>query len=130
MMQTQIRRNLKWLFGFQLIFGGLFALLAGLFGSFQLGASLAFGVGLMLLNVGLLSWSTWRMFTKKSIAWTSAVIVIKYAVLLGALFYFSQTGWFDLFGVALGIASFLIAVLALAAVQPKKEESENGSDAF
>lgn len=129
-METQIRRNLKWLFAFQFFFGVLFALLACLFGSVQLGASLAFGAGLMVLNLGLLSWSTWRMFTKKSIAWTSAVIVIKYAVLLGALFYFSQTGWFDLFGVALGIASFLIAVLALAAVQPKKEETENGSNAF
>ena len=129
-METQNRRHLKWMFGFQLFFGVLFALLAGLFGSVQLGASLAFGAGLMLLNVGLLSWSTWRMFAKKSIAWTSAVIVIKYAVLLGALFYFSQTGWFDLFGIALGIASFLIAVLALAAVPLKKEESENGTNAF
>jgi peptidoglycan/LPS O-acetylase OafA/YrhL len=127
-METQIRRNLKWLLGFQVLFGAVFALVGGWLGGFQLGASMALGAGLMLLNLSMLAWSTWRMFTKKSIAWTSSLIVIKYAVLLGTLFYFSRTGWFDLFGIGLGIASFLIAVLALAVIQPK--EKQIGTDAL
>ena len=87
----------------------------------QLAASFALGAGLMLLNLGALAWSSWRMISKKPVALTVGVIVIKYALLLGSVFYFARTSWFDSIGAGLGIASFMLAVLG-SALFAKKED--------
>lgn len=87
----------------------------------QLAASFAMGAGLMLANLGALAWSSWRMLTKKPIALTVAVIVIKYALLLGSVFYFARTSWFDSIGAGLGIASFMLAILGSALIAKKED---------
>ena len=121
-MPSQNLQNLRALVAFQILIGATFTGAICSFVNLQLGASFAVGAGLMLVNLLLLGWSTWRMFAKKSIAWTTMIIVIKYAVLLGSIFVLARSSWFSLVGAGLGIASFLIAVLAMAFFQHKKEK--------
>ncbi len=83
-------------------------------GRAQLAASFAVGAGLMLGNLGALAWSSWRSVAKKPVASTVLIIVIKYAILLGSVFYFSRMDWFSAFGAGLGIASFILAILGSA----------------
>ncbi len=85
-------------------------------------ASYIVGSSLMLLNTILLSWSWLRLIEKKSIAWTSMIIVIKYAVLLGSLIFCIRSPWFDLLSAGLGFASFLITVLLMAFYLQLKEK--------
>ncbi len=87
----------------------------------SLGASFALGALVMIANVLLLAWSWWRLFAKKSIAWTSSIIVIKYAVLLGSIFLLTRMSWFSSMAAGLGVASFVIAALALAVIVQKEE---------
>jgi hypothetical protein len=62
---------------------------------------------------------------KKSIAWTVMIIVIKYAVLLGSIFFLARTNWFSPLGAGLGILSFIVAAFILA-VRSYRREGEFG----
>lgn len=90
---------------------------------FQLGASFALGAAIMLLNLVALAWGWWRVLAQKTIAWTVLIIVIKYAVLLGAIFYLSRQPWFQIVGAGLGVASFLVALMLMAALSREKEKA-------
>jgi len=98
----------------QFLVGVLAAGLGLAFGGFSLGASIALGAGLMLFDVVVLGWSWKRLIAKKSIALTVGIIVIKYAILLGSIYYLAREDWFSALGVGLGIASFMGAALILA----------------
>jgi len=113
--------NLKQLALLQFLLGAAFAGLGVYFSGPRLGASIAFGSGLMLFNLVALGWSWQRLMAKKSIAWTVLIIVIKYAVLLGSVYYFARTDWFSSLGAGLGVASFMFAALVLAAIYHKRE---------
>jgi hypothetical protein len=91
------------------------------FGNSSLAASFAVGAALMLTNVVAIAWVSWRQLEQKSIAWTMMIIVSKYAVLLGSIFFLARTSWFSPIGAGLGIASFLIAALVFAIFTQKKE---------
>lgn len=96
-------------------------------GHSQLAASFAVGAGLMLGNLLALAWSSWRMLAKKPVASTVLIIVIKYALLLGSVFYFTRMSWFSSLGAGCGIASFMLAIFgsALVGSRYEREESEN-----
>lgn len=98
----------------QIALACLLAVAVGYFGGFYLGASFALGATVMWVNAGLIGWTWKRLMDKKSIALTTTVIVIKYAVLLGSVFNLTRTDWFSVLGAGLGIASFALAVLATA----------------
>lgn len=83
---------------------------------FQPGASFAVGGLMMLVNFVLLAWIWDRLLTKKSIAWTVVVIVIKYTVLLGSILILIQAPWFHVLGCGLGLATFIMTALAQVAV--------------
>jgi hypothetical protein len=117
--------NLNQLAFIQIVVGAAAAVFAGwLFGP-RLGASTAIGAGLMLFNVVFLGWSWQRLMAKKSIAWTVMIIVIKYAVLLGSVFFLARTNWFIPLGAGLGILSFVVAALILA-LRSYRREGEFG----
>lgn len=128
-MPKTIFNNLRALFlaqvGLALVLGGIVAAIWGV----SLGASFVVGATLMLANLGLIAWSSWRLLTKKSIAWTVMIIVIKYAVLLGSIVFFARTDWFSSLGAGLGVASFLIAAL-IAALLNQKEDEDLGSSSL
>ncbi len=130
-MSTAIR-NLKTLALIQGIVGAALSLLVTVIWNLQLGASFAVGSSLMLFNIVLLGWTWWRILAQKTIAWTLVVIVIKYAVLLGAIFHLARTSWFSSVGAGLGISSFVLAALFYAVVSEKQEKEieEIGSDSF
>ena len=119
-MSTQ-NPSLKQLALIQLVVGLGLAAGAAELHSLQLGASIAVGASLMLGNMIALGWSWQRLMDKKSIAWTVLIIVIKYAVLLGSIVFFARTTWFVPLGAGIGIASFMIAALIMAAIHYKKE---------
>jgi hypothetical protein len=103
------------------LIGALFAAGGWWFGGLQLGASIGFGSALMVLNVFALGWMWQRVLDKKSVAWTILIIVIKYAVILGSIWYWAHAEWFSPLGAGLGIASFMIASLVLAAIFHEKQ---------
>ncbi len=98
----------------QAVIGVLSALAIGALGTPYHAASFAVGAGLMAFNVALLGWTWSRLFEKKSIAWTLLVIVIKYAILISSVFILSRTNWFSPLWMALGIASFILALVIYA----------------
>lgn len=102
---TQIAINACLAFGVWRLFG------------LQPGASFAVGGLLMLVNFALLAWIWDRLLTKKSIAWTVVVIVIKYTVLLGAILILIQAPWFHVLSCGLGLATFIMTALAQVAVR-------------
>lgn len=110
-MPTTILYNLKILTVVQISVGMAFSLLVAWVWGVELGASFAIGSGLMLANISLLAWTSWRLIEKKPVAWTVIIIVIKYAILLGSVFFLARTRWFDTLGAGLGVASFVLAVL-------------------
>lgn len=123
----QIRTpKLRHLLAIQLLVGTLMAGAGAYFGNARLGASIAFGAGLMLVNVFLLGWSSNRLIAKKSIASTTGIIVIKYAVLLGSIGYVWRMDWFHTLGVGIGIASLVVSALVMA-VQLKLMEEKTRS---
>ena len=89
---------------------------AMLFCSLYLGASIATGAAVILTNLLFLIWAWKRIFAKKSIAWTLLIIVIKYAVLLGSIFFLAREPWFSSLGAGLGISSFVLAALIMALI--------------
>ena len=96
---------------------------AAVFGSLSLTASIAVGALVMLTSVVTMAWSTWRLMTQKTFALTAGIIVIKYAVLLGSLYYLSTTDWLRPLGVVAGVFSFMIAALIYAALEHKQKET-------
>jgi hypothetical protein len=106
--------SLKHLAGIQLVLTVLVSAIGCALGGLQLGASLGIGAGLMLLNVVGIGWIWQRLMMKKSIAWTLLIIVIKYAVLLGSIFYLARQEWFSSLGAGIGISSFMVAALVMA----------------
>ena len=97
--------------------------------------ALSFGAGALAMLISCLgmAWSTWRMMdptqsglAQKRFALTAAIIVIKYAVLLGSIYYLTQCDWLDPLGFAAGIFSFMIAALMFAAFEYKKETKQFG----
>jgi len=118
--------NLKLILILQLAAAAVVSGAAFYFGGARLGASTLAGAVLMTANLVLLAWSWARLMSKKSIAWTVAIIVIKYAVLLSSIYFLAQTPWFSPVGAGLGIASFLMAALALAVVISSKSEKAAG----
>lgn len=111
--------NLKLLIAMQSAAGAaLTAILCGLFG-LRLGASFGLGAVLMLGNLVLLAWIWSRLLAKKSIAWTVVIIVIKYTVLLSAIFFLSRETWFHVLGCGLGMVTFVMASLLQVALSTK-----------
>lgn len=128
-MPTTIYQNLRTLLALQVGIGLGLGALVTYFWDLQLGASFVVGAGMMIANLALLAWSSWRLIAKKSIAWTVMIIVIKYAVLLGSVVFFARASWFNSFGAGLGVTSFVIAALVFAILQ-KKEKIEIGSSSL
>ena len=118
-------QNLRFLILIQTAVGLVLALASGVFGNLQLGASIAIGSTLMLLSVLVHGWTWYSLLAKKSIAWNVLIIVIKYAVLLGSIFYLARTEGFSVLGVGLGIASFMVATLILALINQRQEHAVN-----
>lgn len=115
MKMDPVRRNLWALAG---IHGGLaLALSLGVASLWtpHHGASFAVGSGLMMANFALLAWIWGRLIAKKSIAWTTVIIVIKYTVLLGAIFFLTQVAWFHVVSAGFGMVSFVLAALIYVA---------------
>ncbi len=104
--------TLRNLLTFQIFFGLMCMGLVMLLGNFQLGASFGLGSLLMLLNLVFLSWVWNRLIDKKAIAWTALLIVIKYTVLLGAIFLLTQKAWFHVLSAGLGMVTFIGTCLA------------------
>ncbi len=123
-MPATIFNSLKYM----AIFQAIIVLIAGgglwISGRPQLAASFAVGAGLMLGNLMALAWSTWRVLAKKPVASTVLIIVIKYALLLGSVFYFARMPWFSSAGAGLGIASFMLAILGSSFAAPKATEDD------
>lgn len=119
-MPTQ-NPSLKQLAALQLLVGAVISGAATALFSPQLGASIAVGAALMLGNLVALGWSWQRLMDKKSVAWTVLIIVIKYAVLLGSIVFCARTAWFIPLGAGIGIASFMVSALVLAAIFHQKE---------
>jgi hypothetical protein len=115
--------------GLQFLIGVALSIAVGLIWGFQLGASFAVGVALVLGNLLVLAWAWWRLFEQKTIAWTLLIIVIKYAVLLGSIIILARMAWFRVLGAGLGVSSFVIAALVWAVImqrqetEPEKEKS-------
>lgn len=86
----------------------------------QLGASFGAGAAIMLVNLLLLAWIWSRFLAKKSIAWTVVIIVIKYTVLLSAIFLLTQKVWFHVLSCGLGMATFVMTALVQVAVWKKE----------
>lgn len=116
--------TLKLLVAVQLLIGVSFGAVCSFLWGPQLGASFAIGAALMLINIFFLSWSFWRILAQKTIAWTLLVIVIKYTVLLGSVFYLARTSWFRPIGAAIGITSFVLAALLTALFSNKNEKEK------
>jgi len=93
-------------------------------GHLQLGASFMVGASLMLANLVAIAWSSWRVLTKKPIASTVLIIVIKYALLLGSVFYFARQDWFRSLGAGFGIASFILAIMGSAILTGNENEED------
>jgi len=125
MIQTP-ETNLKKLLGVQLGAGLVFISAATAIGGLQLGASFALGFAIMLGNLLTIGWLLDRLFRKKSFAWCTMVIVIKYPVLLGAIFVLAREPWFHLVGVGLGLASCVFTALIQGAVE--NTNSDKGSE--
>lgn len=125
-MTTQSLPSLKLLVLTQVFLTLLFSAGGYLLGGQYLAASIGLGGGVMVLNLGVVAW-VWRgNFDKKSIAWTSLVIVIKYAVLLASMMLLLQTEWFLPLGAGLGVASFALTALIFALLYYKKEKFDVG----
>lgn len=104
--------TLRNLLAFQTFFSLVCMGLVTLFWDIQLGASFGLGSLLMLVNLVFLSWVWNRLIDKKAIAWTALLIVIKYTVLLGAIFFLTQKAWFHVLSAGLGMVTFIGTCLA------------------
>jgi predicted Kef-type K+ transport protein len=80
----------------------------------------------MTSNFLVIYWSFQKILEKKSVALATAVIVIKYAVLIGILTVLYLLGWRVNIGFALGL-SVMFPVLGWAVRDFMKKRERNGS---
>jgi hypothetical protein len=112
--------SLKSLIATQFALGAAFTAAVTAFGGPQLGASFGAGALLMLGNLLVLAWFWSRILAKKSFAWTVVIIVVKYTLLLGAIFYLTQTAWFHVLSGGLGMATFIMTALFQVAAMKRE----------
>ena len=77
----------------------------------QPGASFGVGALVMLTNLLLLAWIWSRHMEKKPVALTTVIIVVKYTVLLGAIFLLTREAWFHVLAAGLGMAAFILSTI-------------------
>lgn len=99
------------------------SLVFGFWLGFEQGASFGAGAYLMFGNLLGLAWAWWRVIAQKTVALTVLIIVIKYAVLLSAIFYLARSPGFSVTFAGLGITSLLVSALIWALTT--KNEKEN-----
>lgn len=92
---------------------GLALIASAIFG-IQQGASFAVGMLIMFANLLLLAWVWSRVLAKKPFAMTTAIIVVKYTVLLIAVIFLTRETWFHVLGAGLGMAAFIASALIQA----------------
>lgn len=80
----------------------------------------------MTANLAGIIWTFRKIFQKKSIALAAAVIVFKYAALIGLFVFLNSLGWRADTGFLLGI-SVLLPTLGFLAIQHINLGEENGS---
>lgn len=119
---AKIRHHISRFLGIHLVVSTLLTVPLAAFGGFSLAASFALGALVMGLSTATMAWTTARMMAQKTFALTAAIIVIKYAVLLGTLYYLSQTDWLRPFAVVCGVSSFMISALIFAVFERKESE--------
>lgn len=113
--------GLRRLLTLQLVVGAVLTGAAAGFAGIQPAVSFAAGALLMVLNVAVLGWAWNRILEKKSIAWTSGIIVIKYAVVLSSIVLLSRRPEFHAVAAGLGIGSFVIAAVIAALASETRE---------
>ncbi len=97
-----------------------------IFSSMQQALNCLLGGVLIGINVVVIVWSVKRFFVKKSVAFASFVIVIKYAVFITTLAVLYARGWRADFGFVIGLTSALPTV-ALAAYRYLNQNEIDGS---
>jgi hypothetical protein len=107
---------LKQFFGIQVVLTILISLFA-LIDTWQLGASVATGGVLMILNFALLAWSWQLISSKKLIALSLLIIVSKYTILAVVLYSLLSLPWVQPFGFIVGISIFVLAAVVLGVSQ-------------
>ena len=93
----------------------------GLMGS-QPAKSYLYGSGLILLNLCAKKWLWSRIVKKKLIALTAIVIVIKYAIFGGIIYYLLKDQQTQVIWLLGGLSTLLISTLVLALVGDDKTE--------
>lgn len=68
------------------------------------------GSAVVFLNLAALTFSWKRIFSKKTIALAVFVIIFKYVILGMVLWALSVTGWLNIVGFLIGLASLLFSV--------------------
>lgn len=116
-----IRKNLAAMTAIQVAIVLVVGLALTVMGHPQLAASFALGGLAMVFNLFALSWTWWRILAQKPVALTSLIIVFKYALLLGSMFYCVRAPWFNALGAGLGVGSFVFAILGAAILTHKEE---------
>lgn len=111
-----IRLDLKTVVLVQSAVAAVLTGLVALIWDLRLGASFGVGMVMMWANLLLLVWVWARILAKKSFALTSAIIVVKYSVLLGAIFFLTREAWFSVLGAGLGMAAFIMSALIQAGI--------------
>lgn len=86
-------------------------------------ANVFIGALIVLLNLVALSFSWKRIFSKKSIALAIFVIIFKYVILGMILWGLSVTGWLNVFGFLVGLASLLFSVFAAMLIKSLRNEN-------
>lgn len=104
MIQTS---NWRSILIYQALFSTLTVVIVLVLGGSQQAASAATGALLTTGNLGLLAWTWTRLFDKKSIAWAGAIIVTKYAILVGILYWILQQRWIQGMWFMAGVVTFV-----------------------
>jgi uncharacterized membrane protein (GlpM family) len=104
------------------VVSGLSTFLLWLIEDPHLAASFGLGALAMGLSTAVMGWTTVRTMQQKTFALTALIIVIKYAVLLGTLYYVSQTEWLRPFALVCGVASFMISALLFAVFERNEKK--------
>lgn len=83
----------------------------------SMAASVLLGGGIMLFNLGGLTFLWSLIFSKKSIALAVFTIIFKYVILGLILWNLGSVTWLQPIGLVLGLSSLLFAALAAVAVR-------------
>lgn len=86
-------------------------------------ANVTIGALIVLLNLAALSFSWKRIFSKKSIALAIFVIIFKYVILGMILWGLSVSGWLNVIGFLVGLASLLFSVFTAMLIKSLKREN-------